>query len=137
MHRASLPVERDGITRQDQRVPGPHRFGPPDTRSRGEMQLNENADLDTSQVEVLRGSGGGGGLGGGGLGGGGITIPIGGDKIGLIITIIVLVATLCTGGAFGTGMLGGDSGGQQADNSSLEQKCGRDNPNRFQDTDCR
>jgi len=101
------------------------------------MQLNENADLDTSQVEDLRGSGGGGGLGGGGLGGGGIPIPIGGGKIGLIITIIVLVATLCTGGAFGTGMLGGDSGGQQADNSSLEQKCGRDNPNRFQDTDCR
>jgi hypothetical protein len=30
------------------------------------MELNENANLDTSQVEDLRGSSGGGGLGGGG-----------------------------------------------------------------------
>jgi len=32
----------------------------------GDMELNENANLDTSQVEDLRGSGGGGGRGGGG-----------------------------------------------------------------------
>ena len=38
------------------------------------VSINENADLDPSQVEDLRGQaggGGGGGLGGGGLGGGG------------------------------------------------------------------
>jgi len=56
------------------------------------MELNENANLDTSQVEDLRGStGGGGGFGRGG--GGGIPIPLpsgGGGWIGLILTIVVL-----------------------------------------------
>jgi uncharacterized protein len=101
------------------------------------MELNENADLDTSQVEDLRGSGGG--IGGGGFGGGGmpIPIPIGGGRVGLIITIVILVAMLCLGGAFGTNILGGSGGGQEADNTSLEEKCAKDNPNRFQEVDCR
>jgi uncharacterized protein len=98
------------------------------------MELNENANLDTSQVEDLRGSGGQGGFGGGGIP---IPIPVGGGKVGLIITIVVLLGMLCLGGAFGTNILGGDSGGQKADNTSLEQKCSRDNPNRFQEVDCR
>jgi predicted metalloprotease len=97
------------------------------------MELNENANLDTSQVEDVRGSGGGRGFGSGG----GIPIPIGGGKIGLIITIVVLIGTLIGGGVFGTNMLGGDDGGQQGDNRELEQKCDRDNPNRFQEVDCR
>lgn len=98
------------------------------------MELNENADLDTGQVEDLRGSGGGGFGGGGGLP---IPIPIGGGRIGLIITIVVIVGMLCVGGLFGTNVLGGGSGGQKSDNTSLEQKCDKSNPNRFQEVDCR
>jgi len=98
------------------------------------MELNENANLDTGQVEDLRGSGGGGGLGGGGIP---IPIPIGGGKIGLIVTIVVLVGMLCLGGTFGSNIFGGGGGSQQADNTSLEQKCAKENPNRFAEVDCR
>jgi uncharacterized protein len=104
------------------------------------MELNENANLDTGQVEDLRGSGGGGGGLGGGLGGGGgggLGIPVGGGKIGMIITLVVLAVTVIGGGVFGTNMLGGDGGDQQGDNTSIEQKCATDNPNRFQEVDCR
>jgi predicted metalloprotease len=95
------------------------------------MDLNENADLDSSQVEDARGSGGGGG----GLGG--IPIPIGGGggKLGMIITLVVVVGMLIAGGSFGSSLLGG--GGGKADNSKIQQKCDKSNPNRFQDTDCR
>ncbi|MFC7273133.1 neutral zinc metallopeptidase [Paractinoplanes rhizophilus] len=76
------------------------------------MELNENADIDTSQVEDQRGSGGGGGGGFGGL-----PIPIGGGGIvGLIITVVLLVA----GGYFGVNQLGG---GGSADNSNIQQEC--------------
>jgi predicted metalloprotease len=106
------------------------------------MELNDNAELGSGQVEDLRGSGGGGfgGFGGGGGGGrGGIGLPIGGGKIGLIITLIIVVAGVCLGGAFGTNILGGGGGSanQPADNASLEVKCGTANPNRFQNEDCR
>jgi uncharacterized protein len=101
------------------------------------MEINENADLDTSQIDDQRGSGGGGG--GGGLGG---LIPIpmggGGGKIGLIITVVVVLGMLLLGGTFGRGMLGGgDSGSSQGDNASLEKNCGKDNPDRFKRQDCR
>ena len=77
------------------------------------MELNENADIDTSQVEDQRGSGGGGG------GFGGLPIPIGGGGVvGLIITVIVLAV----GGYFGVNAMGGDSGGQ-ADNAGIQQQC--------------
>jgi uncharacterized protein len=106
------------------------------------MELNENANLDTSQVEDVRGSGGGGGVfGGGGFGGGGgmggLPIPVGGGKIGLIITVIVVLGMLVGGGIFGSNLLGGSSGDQQASSTSLNEKCGTANPNRFQDVDCR
>jgi predicted metalloprotease len=103
------------------------------------MELNQDAELGSGQVEDFRGSGGGGGggFGGGGGGFGGIPIPIGGGKIGLIITIVIVLGMVCLGGAFGTNILGGSSGDQKPDNSSLEQRCGRNNPNRFQDVDCR
>ena len=100
------------------------------------MELNQDAELGSGQVEDLRGSSGrGGGFGGGGLGG--IPIPIGGGRIGLIVTIVIVLGMVCLGGAFGTNILGGSSGDQKPDNSSLEQRCGRNNPNRFQDVDCR
>jgi predicted metalloprotease len=76
------------------------------------MELNENADIDTSQVEDQRGSGGGGGGGFGGL-------PIGGGGLVGIIITIVLVAV---GGYFGVNQLGGDSG-TQADNTGIQQQC--------------
>ena len=82
------------------------------------MELNENADIDTSQVDDRRGSGGGGG---GGLGG----LPIpggGGGLIGIVITVVLALV----GGYFGISNLGG-GGGQTAatgDNTSIQQKCG-------------
>ena len=77
------------------------------------MELNENADIDTSQVEDRRGSGGGGG----GLGG--LPIPIGGGGIvGVIIFLIVAVV----GGYFGLNS-GGGSGESTGDNKNLQQTC--------------
>jgi uncharacterized protein len=100
------------------------------------MELNENAELGSGQVEDMRGStGGGGGFGGfGGGGGGGLPIPIGG-KLGLIVTVLVVLGGLIFGGAKMFG--GGGSGNQQANNANLEQKCAKSNPNRFQEEDCR
>jgi uncharacterized protein len=103
------------------------------------MDLNENADLDTSQVEDVRGSTGGGGGGfGGGFGGGGFPIPIGGGRGGIGITIVILVVLLCLGGVFGRNLLGGGGGGSaQPNNGDINSRCGANNPSRFQDTDCR
>lgn len=102
------------------------------------MEFNDDADLDSSQVNDLRGSTRGGGGGGGGIGG--IPIPIGGGgKMGLIITLVVLALVICGGGGlFGSGMLGGGGGGdQQADNSTIEKQCDKSNKDRFQNADCR
>ncbi|MDC5697405.1 neutral zinc metallopeptidase [Intrasporangium calvum] len=66
------------------------------------MSFNENAQLDTSQVQ----SGGGGGFGRGGGGGGNFPggIQVGGGIGGLILLVLMLI--------FGGGnILGGDSGG--------------------------
>ncbi len=96
------------------------------------MELNENANLDTSQVEDLRGSGGGGGGRGGG-----IPIPLpsgGGGWAGLILTAIVVIGGAIFGGV---NVLGGDGGSQTGDNTNIEQKCATSNPNRFQEVDCR
>ncbi|MFI5492176.1 neutral zinc metallopeptidase [Actinoplanes sp. NPDC051859] len=78
------------------------------------MELNENARIDTSQIDDQRSSSGGGG----GLGG----LPIGGGSLtGIIITVVIALV----GGYFGINTLGGDSGGtpQRGDNTSLQQKC--------------
>ncbi|MEV4813626.1 KPN_02809 family neutral zinc metallopeptidase [Micromonospora avicenniae] len=89
------------------------------------MELNENAQIDTSQVDDRRGSGGGGI--------GGIPIPIGGGRGGIVgVVIAVLVALV--GGGFGlnAAMDGGDPAG---DNTSLEQKCSADDA--LRQLDCR
>ncbi|WP_189077072.1 KPN_02809 family neutral zinc metallopeptidase [Mangrovihabitans endophyticus] len=90
------------------------------------MRLNENADLDTSQVEDLRGSGGGGGIGG---------LPIGGRGLtGVIVTVLLALV----GGYFGIDTLnGGDPSGQPAAGPGLEQECGSANADRLKQLDCR
>jgi predicted metalloprotease len=88
------------------------------------MELNKDAQIDTSQVEDARGSGGGlGGLGG-------IPIPISGR--GGVVGLIVL-ALLVLGGVIGGNALTGGGG----DNGDLAQQCATDNPDRLNREDCR
>src|SRR3954469_874555 len=86
------------------------------------MRFNEGADLDTSDVTDIRGSGGGGGFGGRG-------IAVGGGGLGLVgLIVVVLINVLGGGSGTGTGAgtvsgCGGISQGGSADNSELEQDC--------------
>jgi len=95
------------------------------------MELNENADIDTSQIEDQRGSGGGGGFGGGGFGG--LPIPIGGGGVvGIVIFLVLAVA----GGFFGFNQLGSGGGNSgTVDNTSLKQKCSA--ADKLKQLDCR
>jgi predicted metalloprotease len=89
------------------------------------MELNENARIDTSQIDDQRSSGGGGG----GLGG----LPIGG---GGLAGIVVAVLISLVGGYFGINNLTGDSGGAQTgDNTQLAQKCSQQDAR--EQLDCR
>jgi predicted metalloprotease len=102
------------------------------------MEINDNADLDTSQIDDQRGSGGGFGGGGGGGGLGGLPIPIGGGgKMGLIITVVIVLGLLLLGGTFGRNLLGGGNSPQSGDNTSLSKECDKSNPDRFKRPDCR
>ena len=80
------------------------------------MRFDDNANLDTSQIDDERGRSGGGGLGGlGGLGrgmGGGGGFPMGragGGGLGLIMILVVVGLQMCSGSKGG---LGGVSTGQ-------------------------
>ncbi len=89
------------------------------------MELNENARIDTSQVDDRRGGGGGGGLG--------IPIQIGGGRGGIVgIAIAVLVALV--GGGLGLNVMTGDDE-PRGDNTSLEQRCAAEDA--LDQLDCR
>ena len=93
------------------------------------MELNENAQIDASQIDDVRGSGGGGG-GFGRLGG----IPIPTSKGGLIVTVVMVLVALA-GGGFGINALGGS--GSSNDTGSVASDCASSNPNKDSETDCR
>ena len=90
------------------------------------MRYSEDADLDTSAVEDMRGGGGGGFGGFGGRG-----IAVGGGGLGLVGLVIVVLIQVLGGGGSGTGTsagtgVGGFSAigqGQSADNSQLAAEC--------------
>jgi predicted metalloprotease len=82
------------------------------------MELNENAQVDTSQVEDRRGSGGGGRFGGGG-----IPIPIPSGRGGIVGIIIAVLVALVGGGLGINAATNGSGGGTTTDNSQLDQKC--------------
>ncbi len=84
------------------------------------MDFNDNASIDTSQIEDRRGQGGGGGgfggggFGGGSLGGGGFpggAMAAGGGGLGLIAVIVVVLFQVIGGGASGTPASNPDPGG--------------------------
>ena len=88
------------------------------------MRFDENANLDTSSIDDLRGSGGGGG----GLGG---RVAAGGGGLGVVGLIIYFLLSQLGGGGAGVplpapgsgGGLGGLSQGQSADNGQISQAC--------------
>jgi predicted metalloprotease len=95
------------------------------------MDFDKDAEIDTSQIDDLRGSGpssGGGGMGGLPIPGGGKTV--GGGIVGLILFVIL-------GLLGGTGNLPGLGSGGTADNEQLRQKCSAANVDRFREADCR
>jgi len=86
------------------------------------MRFDENAQLDTSNIDDLRGSGGGGG----GLGG---RVAIGGGGLGIVGIILFLLLQFLGGGGGGSGALPAPSGlqaipsGQTGDTSTAASAC--------------
>src|SRR5690349_2066909 len=89
------------------------------------MELNENARIDTSQIDDQRsGGGGGGGFGGLPIGGGGLT--------GIVVTVLIALVS----GYFGINHLSGAGGAPQSgDNTSLQQECSQSDA--VKQLDCR
>jgi uncharacterized protein len=92
------------------------------------MELNENAQVDTSQVEDRRGSGGG-------IGGRGIPIPIPAGRGGIVGIIIAVLVALVGGGLGINAATNDDGGGTASDNTQLEQKCNA--ADKLDQLDCR
>jgi predicted metalloprotease len=85
------------------------------------MRFDESADLDTSQIDDLRGSGGGGG--GGPLGG---RVAIGGGGLGLVGLILYFLLTQLGGGGGAIPLPGGLSGAEgtgTADTTQVAEAC--------------
>ena len=92
------------------------------------MRFNENADLDTSQIDDLRG--GGGRRGGGGVGG---RVAAGGGGLGIVGLILYFLLSQLGGGSLGGGFddggfalpegLSGLSSGQTVDTTQVAQAC--------------
>jgi predicted metalloprotease len=87
------------------------------------VRFDDDAGLDTSEVQDLRGSGGGGG----GIGG---RVALGGGGLGVVGLIIYFVLSQLGGVSIGggsgsalSGGLGSVGSGQQIDNSRLESEC--------------
>jgi predicted metalloprotease len=84
------------------------------------VRFDDDAGLDTSEVQDLRGSGGGGG----GIGG---RVALGGGGLGIVGVIIYFVLSqlggVSTGGSGLSGGLGGVGSGQAVDNSKLASEC--------------
>ncbi|WP_020524537.1 KPN_02809 family neutral zinc metallopeptidase [Catelliglobosispora koreensis] len=83
------------------------------------MELNKDAEIDTSQVTDARGSGGSSGFGG-------IPIPVGGGLLGTLLVIGLVIA-----GAFIAPNLGGEGG------PGVAQACSTANPDRLSVPECR
>jgi uncharacterized protein len=89
------------------------------------MRFDENADLDTSNIDDLRRGGGGGG---GGMGG---RVAMGGGGLGIIGLILFFVISALGGGSGSTSGggfalpngLSGLTQGQTADNTEIAQSC--------------
>ncbi|MEU5567157.1 KPN_02809 family neutral zinc metallopeptidase [Micromonospora musae] len=88
------------------------------------MELNDRAELDTSQVNDL-GRGGGSGRG--------LPIPLPTGRGGLVSLIITVLVALVGGGIGLNAATNGDGAGGE----DLEQSCHRDNPDRFGNVKCR
>jgi uncharacterized protein len=91
------------------------------------MRFDENADLDTSNINDLRGGGGGGGGGGGALGG---RVALGGGGLGIVgVILFFLLSQFGGGGGSGggglalPGGLSGLTGNQTADTSQAAASC--------------
>lgn len=80
------------------------------------MEFDDDVSLDTSQVQDMRASGGGGGLGG--------RVALGGGGLGIVGLIIYFVLSQLGGTGGGIPLsTGGVGEGQQVDNGNLAKEC--------------